>query len=224
MSALSKEATGPEVSRGRFRFGLRGLLASVLTFAVVFGWIGCENRRAQQQSMLVADLVGVGVQPDLEEPTALGFFIKKRFPVQEAWVRERIGGGWLSRPTVFLCSKLTDEHVPYAIDRLKRLGSVREIHYQSRGLSDRGIDQIQSSLPGVGVVPRSNPALQRYYIAQVRGAHFALGGFLLEAAFAVVLLGGLATIIWFLRSLTGRRESGAHTPMLLSGPPEIRGD
>jgi hypothetical protein len=209
MSEPTLKATGPTLWDGRFRFGLKGLPATILVLALVFGWVGCENRRAQQQSILVAELVGVGVQPDLQEPTAVGFFVKKRFPSHEAWVRERIGEGWLLRPTVFLCSQLTDEQVPYAIERLQRLGTVREIHYQGRDLTERGLEKIRSSLPGVGVVPRANPALQRYFNSQVQGAHFALGGLMIEASLAIVLLGILASILWSLLSLARHRGSGA---------------
>jgi len=210
MSEPINAAMEPTLRRGRFRFGLKGLMATVLAFTLVFGWIGCENRRAQQQPILVADLVGVGVQPELEEPTSLGLFIRRRIPDQEAWVRERIGEGWLSRPTVFLCTKLKDEQVPFAIERWKRLGTVREVHYQSPNLTKRGIDKIRGSLRGVGVVPRANPALQRYYNNQTRGTHFALGGVMIEATFAIILLGVLASIVWSLLALTGRRRSEMH--------------
>ena len=210
MSAPNFDAMRSTLGRGRFRFGLKGLLATVLALTLVFGWVGCENRRAQQQPILVADLVGVGVQPQLEEPTSLGLLIKKRIPDQERWVSERIGEGWLSRPTVFLCTKLKDEQVPYAIERWQRLGTVREIHYQSPNLTAQGIDRIRGGLPGVGVVPRANPALQRYYNDQIRGTHFALGGVMIEAALAIVLFGVLASIVWSLLSLIGRRMSGKH--------------
>ena len=208
MSEPNDKAVGPLLG-GRFRFGLKRLFATVLALALAFGWVGCENRRAQRQSRLVAVLQDVGVQPILEEPTALAFFIKKRFPGREEWVREHLGEGWLSRPTVFLCSELTDEHVPYATERLKRLGTVREVHYQSRELTKRGIDTIRRSLPGVGVVPRDNPSLQRYYNSQVKGAHFAVGGLIVEASLGIVLLGILVAVIMAVLALVSHRGHGA---------------
>ncbi len=214
MSEAMIRPPGPAPLKRRFQLGLRGLLATILVLALICGWIAREHRRAQERTALVAELGSVGISPCLEEPTGLDFWIKKRIPGREAWVRDRIGEGWLSCPTVFVCWTLADSQVPYAVDRLRRLGTVREVHYQNGPLTETGIAQMRTGLPDVGVVPRANPSLQRYYLSKTTGEQFALSGLVFEAFLAIGLLGILSAIILPLVTLVvSRRRAAAERPI-----------
>jgi len=189
--------------RWHYRFGLRFLLATVLLAALIFGWVAREQKRADERTALEAELAGVGVLPMLEEPTGLGQLVRGGLPRYERWMRERIGSGWFDRPTVFVCMRLEDKQVPYAIERLTRLGTVREVHTQGPRLTQRGVSGLRSGLPGVGVVPSANPALHRYFRDQVEHEHHATEGLELAALFALGLLG---TLIFFAWPLVRRRR------------------
>jgi hypothetical protein len=182
--------------RQRFRFGLRGLLVAVSLLGLALGLVAREHHRAEERTALVAELARAGVRPLLEEPTGVALLVRKFLPRREAWVRDRIGKGWFSRPTVFACSRLGDEHVPYAIERLRRLGTVREIHFRGRRLTEQGVSELRDGLPGVGVVPSNNRALHRYFNDQVGHEHLATEALALLALLAAGLLGILAIITW----------------------------
>jgi hypothetical protein len=156
--------------RWHYRFGLKFMLATVLLAALILGWVVPEQRRADERTALVAELTGVGVRPILEEPTAWGLLLMGGDrPGYRRWLRDRFGSGWFDLPAVFVCARLEDKHVPYAVERLGRLGTVREVHTQGRGLTQRGVSGLQSGLPGIDVVPSANPALHRYFRDQVAG-------------------------------------------------------
>jgi hypothetical protein len=182
--------------RWHYRFGLRFLLAMVLLAALILGWVAREHRRADERTFLVAQLHGVGVLSILDEPTGLALLLKKFLPRYERRLGDRIGRGWFDRPTVFECTRLKDEEVPYAAERLRRLGTVREIHTRGTQLTQQGASALQSSLPGVDVVPSANPSLHRYYNAQVYHEHFASEGLELAALLASGLLGTLIFLAW----------------------------
>ena len=176
--------------RWRYRFGLKFMLATVLLAALILGWVVPEQRRADERTALVAELTGVGVRPILEEPTAWGLLLMGgNRPGYKRWLRDRFGSGWFDRPTVFVCARLEDKQVPYAVERLRRLGTVREVHTQGRGLTQRGVSGLQSGLPDIDVVPSANPALHRYFREQVEHEHSGAEGLKLAAVLAAGLLG-----------------------------------
>lgn len=203
----------------RYRFGLRFLLAIVLLAALFSGWVASEHRRAAERTALVAQLSGVGVRPILEEPTGFGLLVKKVVPGQERALRKRIGGGWFLRPTVFVCMQLEDEKVPYAAERLRRLGTVREFHTQGPRLSPRGISALRSGLPGIDVVPSANRAQHRYLRDQVEHEHLAIEGLELAGLVCVGLVGTLLLLAWPFRG--GRRSQvvGTERDGEVSAPP-----
>ena len=157
MSDAIPGAAGSAPKKWQYRFGLKFVLATVLFAALFLGWVMREHRRAERRTALVAELSGVGVVPLLEEPTGLALLVKKVHPKFERPLGERIGRGWLERPTVFVCRQLPDEQVPFALERLNLLGTVREVHTQGPHLTARGISELQSGLPGVDVVRSTNP-------------------------------------------------------------------
>ncbi len=193
------------------------MLATVLLAALFLGWVVPEQRRADERTALVAELAGVGVQPILDEPTAWGLLLMGgNSPGYRRWVRERFGSGWFDRPTVFVCTRLEDEQVPYAVDRLRRLGTVREVHTQGPRLSQEGVSRLQSGLPDVDVVPSANRALHRYFRSQVEHEHSGTEGLKLAAVLALGLLGTLIFFAWPLvrRRREGRSQSPHRTAVL----------
>jgi hypothetical protein len=189
--------------RWQYRIGLRFLLVSVCFAALILGWFTREYRQANRRTALVAELSGVGVLPILEEPTGFGQLVKGALPKYERPIIARFGRGWFDRPTVFVCGRLQDDQVPLAVERLKLLGTVREIHTQGPGLTERGISDLRNGLPGVDVVPSANPALHRYFRDQVGHEHQATEGLQL---LALLLLGLLGTLVFFAWPLMRRRR------------------
>jgi hypothetical protein len=182
--------------RWQYRIGLRFLLVMILFSALVLAWVANESRRAERRTALVSELTRVGVSPLLEEPTGFGQLVKGLLPRYERRLGERIGRGWFDRPTVFVCRGLEDRQVPFAVERLRRLGTVREVHTQGPGLTPRGVSGLRNGLPGVNVVPSAKPALHRYFKDQVSHEHFAGEGLGLAAMLAVGLLGTLIFLAW----------------------------
>jgi hypothetical protein len=199
-------AAGSVSMRWQYRFGMRFLLAAVLLVALILGWVAPAQRRADERTALVAELAGVGVRPILEEPTALGLVVMGGLNERHRrWLRERVGSGWFERPTVFVCGHLEDKQVPYAVERLRRLGTVHEVHTQGPGLTQQGISGLQSGLPGVEVVPSANPVLHRYFRDEVEHEHSGSEGLKLAALLA---LGLLCTLVFFAWPLLRRRTGG----------------
>ena len=189
-------ATDSAPMKWQYRIGLRFLLVMVLFAALILAWVAREARRAERRTALVAELAGLGVAPVLEEPTGLYLLVERLRPGSPRRLGERIGRGWFERPTVFACRGLDDERVPLAVERLRRLGTVRELHTGGPGLSGRGVSGLRSGLPGVDVVPSANPALHRYLNDQVSHEHFAGEGLELAALLALGLLGTLIFLAW----------------------------
>ena len=193
--------------RWHYRFGMRFLLATVLLLALILGWVVPKQRRADERTALVAELAGVGVQPILEEPTTLGLLVMGGLNEKHRRrLREWFGGGWFERPTVFVCRRLEDKQVPYAVERLSRLGTVQEVHTQGPRLTQQGVSALQSGLPGIKVVPSANPALHRYFRDQVEHDHHDGKSLKLAALLALGLLGTLAFFAW---PLVRRRRTQA---------------
>ncbi len=181
--------------RWRYRIGLRFLLVTVCLAALVLAWFTREYRQAQRRTALVAELSSVGVISILDEPTGLDLIVMRLSPRYERALRTRIGVGWLERPTVLLCARLQDEQVPFAVERLRMLGTVREIHTTGTTLTQRGVSELQNGLPGVHFVLSTNNA-QSYFRDQVEHEHLATEGLQLAGLLILGLLGTLAFFAW----------------------------
>lgn len=204
MSETTLSTAGPTASSRRFQFGVTSLLAAVLVSGLALGWVASKHRQAAEREALVAELDSVGVHPILNEPTGFALLVKKVIPGRESWLRERIGGGWFDRPTVFVCSHLEDQQVSYAVERMARLATVREVHIQGPQLTERGASGLRNGLPGVGVVPSANPALHSYFRSQVDHEHFAFAGAGWMAL--LVIIGLCGTVAFVVRSFVRRRR------------------
>jgi hypothetical protein len=196
-------AAGSPPTRWQYRIGLRFLLAMIFFAALILAWFTREFRQADRRTALVAELSGAGVVPLLDEPTALSQLVMAIAPRSEPALGRRIGRGWFDRPTVFVCRQLQDERVPFAVERLNLLGTVREVHTQGTGLTPQGISELQLGLPGIDVVPSANPALHRYFRDQVSHEHLAIEGLQLAG---LLLLGLLGTLLFFAWPLLRRRR------------------
>jgi hypothetical protein len=164
------------------------MLSFIVLLGLAFGWLGRENRRAREQESLLAELAVVGVRVVSQEPTTLWLWVAKHVPQWESRLRDRVGEGWLSRPTVFTCTNINVEQIPFIADRLRRLGTVREVHYQNGPLTGDGVSRLRSGLPGVNVAPRDRRDLQTYSLSQYRSEHFASGVFVIDLSLAAGLL------------------------------------
>jgi hypothetical protein len=182
--------------RRRFQFGLRALLTVVTLLALLTGWIGHLNRRAAERTRLTAELVSGGILVDLEEPNWLGQLAKKLAPQRDAWLRERLGSGWLGHPTVFCCWELKEEQVPATVERIKRLGTVREFHFR-REPSPQVAATMHRELPGIDVLT-TNAAIRTYYQRRLTQPVFAFEG---AAILALLVLGAIAAVLWPLMKL-----------------------
>ena len=206
MDASTPAARSSTPHRWRYRIGLKFLLATVCLAALVLAWFTREYRQAQRRTALVAELSSVGVISILDEPTGLDMIVMRFSPKYERALRDRIGMGWLYRPTVFLCARLKDEQVPFAVERLTRLGTVREIHTNGTNLTATGVSDLQSGLPDVNIVPAANPSLQHYFRDQVEHEHLATEGLQLAG---LLILGLLATVAFFAWPLVRRHRNGS---------------
>jgi hypothetical protein len=181
-----------------------------------------EHRRANERTALEAELAGVGVHPILEEPTALGLLVMGGLNERHRrWLRERFGSGWFERPTVIVCMGLEDKRVPYAVERLRRLGTVREVHTQGPRLTQNGVSGLLSGLPGVDVVPSANPALHRYFSDQVEHEHHDGTSVRLAAllALGLLLLVNIPTDFWPYSGLRAYMLRWAIPVAKAKGPP-----
>jgi hypothetical protein len=196
MGVSADAARSSTPHRWQYRFGLKFLLVTICLTAFVLAWFTREYRQAQRQTALVAELSSVGVISIHDEPNGLDLLVMKFSPKYERSLRERIGMGWLYRPTVFLCARLEDEKVPSAIERLRQLGTVREIHTSGPNLTQRGVAALQSGLPDVNVVPSTNPSLHHYFRDQVEHEHLATEGLQLAGLLILGILGIVAFFAW----------------------------
>jgi hypothetical protein len=201
MERSKNRPSDQEPGRRKFFSGMRGLLAAIVLIALGLGWLAYEHRRAERRTILVAELARSGTLSRLDEPTVVGQVVKKFWPRREAWMRDRIGGGWFDHPSIFVCFNLHDEQVPGIVQRLRELGTVKEVHYHGDQLTEAGISGLRAGLPEVNVVPNASPALHRYFLASV-GMHVAYGAMFFTIGVAILLLALLVLAIrWLARRL-----------------------
>ena len=195
----------PHPGNRKFFSGTRGLLASIVLIALGLGWFAHEYRRAERQTILMAELARSGTHSRLNEMTIVGQIVKKFWPRREAWIRGKIGAGWFDHPSIFVCDRLDDDQVPGIARRLRELGTVQEVHYGGARLTKSGIAGLRVGLPGVNVVPNASPALHRYFLASM-GTHTAYGALSFMIVVTITLLCLLAFVIrWLVRRF---REAG----------------
>jgi hypothetical protein len=189
--------------RWRYRIGLKFLLVMICLAALVLASFTREYRMAERRTILIAELSSIGVISIHDEPTGLDLLVMKFSPSYERVLREKIGSGWLYRPSVFLCARLDDEHAPLAVERLKGLGTVRELHTQGTMLTARGVSELERGLPGVNVVPSANPSLHHYLRHQLGHDHLATEGLELAGLIFLGIVGTVAFFAWPLRRRRG---------------------
>jgi hypothetical protein len=198
------------LGRRAFLSGTRGLLFVILSLALVFGWFGREYRRAEERTMLVAELARENASSRLNEPTLSGQLVRKFLPGRERRIRDKVGGGWFDRPTVFVLFHLTDAKVSGVAERLRKLGTVREVHYDGPDLTERGVEALRDGLPGVNVVPNASTDLHRYWLMRTRSETVAYEAMFFTIAVLIAFcLMAVALLRWFVRRLRGIRRIDA---------------
>jgi hypothetical protein len=117
--------------------------------ALAAAWVVAESRRASVRRTVLPELAGVGVEPMTFGLTAPGLAatIALGHERGEGWLRDHIGEGWFSRPVEFRAEGLGDDRVPYAVERLRRLGTTHAILLHDRGMTERGISALREALP-----------------------------------------------------------------------------
>lgn len=198
----------PPTGKRRFQFGLRALLIVVTLLALLTGWIGHVNRRAAQRTRLTAELVSRGILVDLEEPNWLGQLVRKFAPQREPWLRERLGSGWLGYPTVLGCWEMREDHLLENLERIERLGTVREVHLR-QAPSPQVAAAMRRELAGIDVVDSSKAGIGTYYQRRLSQPIFAFEGAAFLALILLVVIGVLAGLAWRLsrRRLVSYRTS-----------------
>jgi hypothetical protein len=137
---MRQSTTHPVASKpkGRFRFGLRGLIGAVLFVGLALGLIAREDRRVRNQSAVIAEMQRMGIVDGGHEPTILALIAMKWFSTDSRSIETRfsrwIDTGWLYRVGWFNAGRLKEGEVPAVVERLRRLGAVREVHFHKPSL------------------------------------------------------------------------------------------
>jgi hypothetical protein len=155
---MRQSTTHPVASKpkGRFRFGLRGLIGAVLFVGLALGLIAREDRRVKNQSAVIAEMRRMGVVEGGHEPTILALIAMKWFSTDSRSIEARFSGwidtGWLYRVGWFSGGRLKEGQIPAVVERLRRLGAVREVYFHEpsrKGLRLFYIDRISFNRLGV---------------------------------------------------------------------------
>jgi len=143
------ETVAAQPERGRFRFGLRGMIVAVLVLGLILGGIARKQRQIAKREFLIADLLRDHIIVNRAEPTYLCLFLMKVFSTISRGVEARcskwLGPGWLSNPRGFNAGHLKDEQTQSVVERLSWLGTVWEVKYTQptlTGLKLFFIDQV----------------------------------------------------------------------------------
>lgn len=156
----------PRTRRRRYRFGLGYLLATILIVGTGLGLTARAHHRAQERTAVAAELEGLGVGAVVSEPTGVALLVRKFAPGREDALTQRLGRGWFSVERALVCWKVPDERVASVVERLRRLGTVREVY--THEVTPAGIAALEAGLPGVNVVPWTEPARHAYARGQGR--------------------------------------------------------
>ena len=154
----------PHSPPGRFRMGWFLAIGLLLLLAVVVGLTTYNSWRLRRQSAIVAELEAMGVRVTAGEVTYRGLFWLKFEQTSgsrlELTSSQSIAKG-LSRPVAFYSTKVQEAQVPIVVEKLKKLGPVREFKTpQGRrwALTDQLEAQLRKALP--------NAKFKRYDDAQ----------------------------------------------------------
>jgi hypothetical protein len=114
---------------------MRGLIGAVLLLGFVFGGLARMRREAEEREAVVAELARDRVGVVAREPTLLCLALTKLrgsrniLPETPEAFKQWLSPGWFSRPVGFNASRLPEDGVPRAVERLRRLGAVHEVRF-----------------------------------------------------------------------------------------------
>ncbi len=125
----------------RLRFGMRGLIAVVLLFGLVFGLLARMQREAVAREAVVSELARDRVIVNSREPSLLCLILTKLrgsrniLPETPAKFEQWLNPGWFSRPVGFNAGTLREQDVPRIVERLRHLGDVHEVEFHGGSLN-----------------------------------------------------------------------------------------
>ncbi len=126
-------------AKRRLRLGLRKMMGLVLVLGLIFGGVARFQRQAREVEALTADLARDRIRVNSSDPSLLCLVVMKVLATDsrkaEARCSRWIGPGWFSRPVGFNAGRLKEEKVPHLVERLRRLGTVFEVHFHSATLN-----------------------------------------------------------------------------------------
>jgi hypothetical protein len=121
---------------------MRGLLGLILFLGLIFGWLARVQRQAVEREAVVDDLARERVRVNSREPTLLCLVLAKLLrertilPDTPARFNQWLSPGWFSRPVGFNAGRrLRDEEIPRVVEKLQRLGDVREVQFRGGSLN-----------------------------------------------------------------------------------------
>jgi hypothetical protein len=124
--------------RRRLRFGLRWLIGLILLIGLALGLIAREDRRVRTQSNVIAELSRMGVHAARQRPTLLCLIAMKFYSTNNRAIEDRfsrwVDPGWFYRVEWFNAGRLEEERIPAVVERLVRLGAVKEVYFNEPSL------------------------------------------------------------------------------------------
>jgi hypothetical protein len=117
---------------------MRGLIVSILLIGLALGLIAREDRRVRTQSTVIVDLSRMGVHEAGHRPTLLCLIAMKFYSTNNRAIEARfsrwVDPGWFYRVEWFNAGRLEEERIPAVVERLVRLGTVKEVYFKEPSL------------------------------------------------------------------------------------------
>ncbi len=136
----------------RLRFRLRTLLVAVLVAGLGLGWLARHLRGEREQVALIAELNRAGIYAWQYEPNSVGWMTRALPIPAQQWLRHH----WLRwtfcySPSRISAFSITNNQVPYLIERMRRLPYLRSVSFRHGQISAEGEKRIRDALPSVEV-------------------------------------------------------------------------
>ena len=156
----------PTKPRRRLRFGLRGLIGVVLFAGLALGLIAREGRRVRTQSAVVSEMTRMKIVEGGHKPTILCLIAMKWYSTSNRAIETRfskwLDPGWFGRVMWFNAGRLKDEQLPAVVEKLGRLGAVKEVYFNDPSLKGLRLFYIGEVPYGQLGVPKESCTFRDY--------------------------------------------------------------
>ncbi len=161
----------------RWRYRLRSLLVAVLVTGLCLGWLARHLRREREQVAIVAELNQAGIYAWQYDPNSVGWMVQRLPSSTQHWLLlDRLRWTFCYGPSRISAFSVSDETIPYLIDRMKRLPYVKSVSFGHGQISPEGEEQIRKALPNaeidvhpsIGTFPCRSLACERCKARQTR--------------------------------------------------------